>query len=56
VDTRSSRLRERFATAAAAERSEVARTIASIGAAHVVLSTEGDWLRRLVAALARRPR
>jgi uncharacterized protein (DUF58 family) len=56
VDTRSSRLRERFATAAAAERSEVARTIASIGAAHVVLSTEGDWLRRLVAALGRRPR
>jgi uncharacterized protein (DUF58 family) len=56
VDTRSARLRERFAAAAGAERAAVARAIASTGAAHVVLSTEGDWLRRLVAALSRRRR
>lgn len=56
VDTRSRRLRERFAAAAAAERAEVARTFSSVGARHVVLSTEGDWLRPLVAFLRRRPR
>jgi len=56
VDTRSRRLRERFAAAAAAERGEVARTFSSVGARHVVLSTEGDWLRPLVAFLRRRPR
>jgi len=53
VDTRSRRLRERFAVAAAAERAEVTRTIASAGARHVVLSTAGDWLRPLVAFLRR---
>jgi uncharacterized protein (DUF58 family) len=56
VDTRSRRLRERFAAAAAAERAEVARTFSSVGARHVVLSTDGDWLRPLVAFLRRRPR
>ena len=53
VDTRSRRLRERFAAAAAAERAEVRRTIAATGARHVVLSTSGDWLRFLVAYLRR---
>jgi uncharacterized protein (DUF58 family) len=56
VDTRSRRLRERFAAAAADEREEVARAFTSVGARHVVLSTEGDWLRPLVAFLRRRPR
>jgi uncharacterized protein (DUF58 family) len=56
VDTNDSRLRERFAAAAAAERDAVARTFASCGAAHVVLSTEGDWLRTLAAFLRRRKR
>jgi uncharacterized protein (DUF58 family) len=56
VDTRSRRLRERFAAAAAGEREEVARAFTSVGARHVVLSTEGDWLRPLVAFLRRRPR
>ena len=51
VDTASRRLRERFAAAAAAERAEVARELTSLGAAHVVLSTEGDWLRPLAAYL-----
>lgn len=53
VDTRSRRLRERFAAAAAAERAEVRQAIASVGARHVVLSTSGDWLRTLVAYLRR---
>lgn len=53
VDTRSRRLRERFSAAAAGERTEVARALASVGARHVVLSTEGDWLRPLVAFLRR---
>jgi uncharacterized protein (DUF58 family) len=53
VETRSRRLRERFATAAADERAEVQRAIASTGARHVVLSTSGDWLRTLVSYLRR---
>ena len=53
VDTRSRRLRERFAVAAAAERGQVARALSSVGVRHVVLSTSGDWLRPLVAFLRR---
>lgn len=53
VDTRSRRLRERFAVAAAAERAEVARTLVSAGVRHVVLGTSGDWLRALVVFLRR---
>jgi len=53
VDTRSRRLRERFAAAADAERAEVGQIFTSIGARHVVLSTEGDWLRNLVVFLRR---
>jgi uncharacterized protein (DUF58 family) len=53
VDTRSRRLRERFAVAAAAERTQVARVFTSVGARHVVLTTSGDWLRNLVAFLRR---
>jgi uncharacterized protein (DUF58 family) len=56
VDTRSRRLRERFAVAASAERVEVSRALASVGARHVVLSTEGDWLRELAVFLRRRRR
>ena len=51
ADTRSERLRARFAAAAAAERAEVARTLAAAGARHVVLSTSGDWLRSLAMFL-----
>jgi uncharacterized protein (DUF58 family) len=56
VDTRSERLRARFATAAAEERAVVARTLAGAGARHVVLSTAGDWLRTLAVYLRRGPR
>ena len=53
VDTRSERLRARFAAAAAAERAEVVRMLASAGARHVVLTTAGDWLRALAVFLRR---
>jgi uncharacterized protein (DUF58 family) len=53
VDTRSRRLRERFAAAAEAEREQVRQLFTSVGARHVVLSTEGDWLRKLVVFLRR---
>jgi uncharacterized protein (DUF58 family) len=53
VDTRSAKLRARFAAAADSERRDVARELASVGARHVVLGTSGDWLRTLVAFLRR---
>jgi uncharacterized protein (DUF58 family) len=53
VDTRSRKLRERFAVAAASERAQVSQTLASAGVRHVVLSTSGDWLRPLVTFLRR---
>ncbi len=56
VDTRSEKLRARFANAAADERAVVGRTLASAGARHVVLTTSGDWLRTLAALLRRGPR
>jgi len=51
VDTSDSRLRERFAEAAAEERQGVATALARTGASHVVLTTGGDWLRDLAAHL-----
>ncbi len=53
VDTRSERLRARFAAAAEAERQGLATDLASIGVRHAVVSTSGDWLRTLVAFLRR---
>ena len=47
VDTASKRLRERFRAAAAAERAEVAALFRKAGVRHLVLTTEGDWLRPL---------
>jgi uncharacterized protein (DUF58 family) len=54
VDTRSRKLRERFAAAAAEERAEVARQLALAGVRHHVLSTSGDWLRSLAIFLRRK--
>jgi uncharacterized protein (DUF58 family) len=51
VDTRDSRLRSRYAAAAAEERTGLARALASQGVRHVVLSTHGDWLRTLAVFL-----
>ncbi|HEX4345819.1 MAG TPA: DUF58 domain-containing protein [Solirubrobacteraceae bacterium] len=51
VDTSRRALRERFAAAAADERRGVADGLRRAGADHVVLSTQGDWLRALGRAL-----
>jgi uncharacterized protein (DUF58 family) len=53
VDPGARRLRERFAAAAAAERTNLQIGLASAGVAHVPLSTDGDWLRPLAAFLRR---
>jgi uncharacterized protein (DUF58 family) len=53
ADTGSARLRARFAAAAAAERAELARMLAAVGARHVVLTTSGDWLRTFALFLRR---
>ena len=53
VDTRNRRLRDRFAAAAAEERSGVARMLASVGVRHHLLTTSGDWLRSLAVFLKR---
>lgn len=53
VDTSKRKLRERFAAAALQDRAEVATMITSTGARHIVLSTEGDWLKRFVAGIGK---
>ena len=47
ADTHSPVLRERFEAAEREGRAEVARVFRRSGAEHVVLTTEGDWLRSL---------
>jgi uncharacterized protein (DUF58 family) len=54
VDTRDASLRERFAAAAAEERTGVARVFSALGVPHLRLSTSGDWLRRYAAFLGAR--
>jgi uncharacterized protein (DUF58 family) len=51
VDTSRRALRERFAAVAAEERAGVATALRRAAADHVVLSTQGDWLRALGRAL-----
>jgi uncharacterized protein (DUF58 family) len=53
VNTSRRKVRERFAQAAAAEREEVAAALRRAGADHVVLSTQGDWLREFAHHLRR---
>ncbi|HWN22487.1 MAG TPA: DUF58 domain-containing protein [Gaiellaceae bacterium] len=53
VDTRSAKLRERFAAAAFEDRAGVARALASLGVRHHTLTTSGDWLRSLAVFLKR---
>ena len=53
VNTSRRSVRRRFAKAAAEEREEVAAALRRAGADHLVLSTEGDWLRDLAAHLRR---
>ncbi|MBA2294688.1 MAG: DUF58 domain-containing protein [Actinobacteria bacterium] len=54
VNTNDAGLRQRFAAAADAERKGVAHELASLGVAHVTLSTERDWLRDLAVFVRRR--
>jgi uncharacterized protein (DUF58 family) len=53
VDTRNSKLRERFAAAAAEDRAGIARALAALGVRHHTLTTSGDWLRSLAVFLKR---
>jgi uncharacterized protein (DUF58 family) len=53
VNTSRRSVRKRFAEAAAAERADVGAALRRAGADHVVLSTEGDWLRDLAGHLRR---
>jgi uncharacterized protein (DUF58 family) len=55
VNTANAGVRRRFAAAAEVERRELAAVIAGAGARHVVLSTQGDWLRKLTGFLRARP-
>ena len=48
VQTANESLRRRYAEAAAAQRAEIARTIRTAGAGHLVLRTDRDWLRDIV--------
>jgi uncharacterized protein (DUF58 family) len=56
VNTSRRKMRERFKAAAAAEREEVARALRRAGADHLVLSTDGDWLRPFASFFARERR
>jgi uncharacterized protein (DUF58 family) len=53
VNTNRKRVRERFKAAAAAEREEVAAALKAAGVDHLVLGTDGDWLRDLAGHLRR---
>lgn len=52
VQTGSARLRRRFAEAAGARRQEICQAVRSAGAAHLVLSTDRDWLLDVVRFVA----
>ena len=52
VNTDDARTRARYAEAAARQRQEIASAIRSGGADHLVLRTDGDWLRDLGSHLA----
>jgi uncharacterized protein (DUF58 family) len=54
VQTGDSRLRARYAQAAAARRDALAMTFRSAGADHLELSTDRDWLRDLVTFVSTR--
>ena len=54
VDTHNRKLRERYASAAAAQRATIARAITSAGADHLVLRTDRDWVVDLVRFVAGR--
>jgi uncharacterized protein (DUF58 family) len=51
IDTSSARVRRRFAAIEAQGRARVAQELRRLAVEHVVLSTDGDWLRALGRAL-----
>lgn len=53
VDTGRRRIRERFAAAAAEERTALERELTSLAVPHLVLSTAGDWLRHFARFIDR---
>ncbi|HEY8525112.1 MAG TPA: DUF58 domain-containing protein [Acidimicrobiales bacterium] len=56
VDTGSAELRRRYAEGARAQREGIARALRSVGADHLVLRTDRDWLIDLVRFVALRRR
>ena len=56
VQTSDRRLRARYATAAADQRAAVAKALRAAGVDHLVLRTDGDWLRDLVRFVEQRRR
>ncbi len=56
VQTSDAALRDRFAAAAAAQRSQIAADIRAAGADHLVLRTDSDWLLDLVRFVTSRRR
>lgn len=54
VDTRSRRVRSRYAAAAASQRRAIARSIRAGGADHMVLRTDRDWLLDIVNHVSQR--
>ena len=56
VQTNSRRLRARFAEAAARRRDQATRALRAAGAAHLVLSTDRDWMLDVVRYVASRRR
>jgi uncharacterized protein (DUF58 family) len=56
VQTRSAKLRARFAAAAANQRSAIAAALRRAGAEHVQLRTDSDWLQDIVRFVVARRR
>lgn len=56
VQTSKARVRARFAEAAAARRAEILRSVRATGSAHLVLSTDRDWMLDIVAFVTARRR
>jgi len=48
IQTAKAAMRRRYAEAAAAQRAEIAAAIRRSGAQHLILRTDGDWLRDIV--------
>jgi uncharacterized protein (DUF58 family) len=54
VQTNSARLRDRYRAAAAERHADIATSVRGAGAAHLVLSTDRDWVVDVAAFLTNR--